>query len=72
MKIETKYNPGDEIYYMKDNQIVNQAIYGISIKVIYSGSNIGYKTITEYDMNSNGVLYEHQIFKTKEALLKSL
>jgi hypothetical protein len=67
MKIETKYNIGDEVVYLSDNKIKEGNIRNFSILVYIDGTiTIQYKT-------SNGVyVYEQDLFSTKEELLKSL
>lgn len=32
MKIETKYDIGDEVYYMYQNQIYHSQVYGIDLQ----------------------------------------
>lgn len=73
MKIETKYNIGDEVWFMHDNKVKSGTIIKIDV-------------VLERDMNSQNVgksvyygLYnfispyiEQRLFPTKEELLKSL
>ena len=73
MKIETKYNIGDEVWFMHDNRVKSAII----IKI---------KAVIEKDMNSSALvqdtwyyLYNYpnpyiecRLFTTKEELLKSL
>lgn len=69
MTIETKYNIGDQVWFMDGLEPVSKEILRIDIEVY----NV--KTIIEYDVMLGDIItgfYEHQIFPTKEELLKSL
>ena len=69
MTIETKYNIGDEVWFMDGLEPTSKEILRIDIEVY----NV--KNIIEYDVMVGGVLtgfYEHEIFPTKEELLKNL
>lgn len=69
MTIETKFNIGDEVWVMDGLEPVSKEILRIDIEVYNA------KTIIEYDVMLGDVLtgfYEHELFLTKEYLLKSL
>ena len=72
MQITTKYNLGQEVWFMKDNEIKHASIYDIpKIQVLYSGRG-GYGTGITYGFNSLGEYPEDRLFPTKEELIKSL
>lgn len=83
MKITTKFNYGDEVYYMKDNKptlgVVTEVILGFTYSG-YTGSwgSRAYPLIERYAFekkknNSDWLYIEADlIFPSKEELLKSL
>lgn len=71
MVIETKYDIGDELFYMKDNKIHHSYVWEIGYKETMIGAGVRVKTII-YNMNTHGDYKEEQLFKTKEELIKSL
>jgi hypothetical protein len=68
MDVKTKFNIGDYVFTVMDNKVWNFTINSIFIRV----SNE--KIIVEYKFVSNERLTrkEHELFTTKEELLKSL
>ena len=65
MTIETKYNIGDEVWFMYRNKIFSGRIVGIFIK----SNGISYKIVSII----KGMWFsESKLFPTKEELLKSL
>lgn len=77
MKIETKYNVGQELWLMKDNKPCSFKIWGIQI--IVSCHDIGNycceqeTSIRYYGYGSSAPsVYEDKAFPTKSALLASL
>lgn len=72
MKIETKYNIGDEVWSIPNGKPVKFTIERIYVKVYKHGYiNISY----EYYDDNEGRMYrlpEYMVFPTKEELLKSL
>lgn len=74
MTIETKYNIGDEVWFMFDNSAKNSRIAKIELTVEEDMCGeavchcIFYQLFGKYDK-----LYpQHDLFSTKEELLKSL
>lgn len=68
MKIETKYNVGDEVWFLFDGKPLNGKIfriteYAIKVKVIFKD---GKKYLFSRDIK------DFKLFPTKEELLKSL
>lgn len=72
MKITTKYNPGEVVWIIRNNKAVESKIYEvIPGKISSTFKNYDRYTLEGYNGNSP-ILYEYEIFKTKEELLKSL
>ena len=81
MKIETKFDIGDRVFYMKNNKVENNIIVNIEIIVGLEEENgmINYDNIKAFikseiyivDMNRD-LFHPSWLFKTKEELLKSL
>jgi hypothetical protein len=67
MKIETKYNIGDEVWFRRGHLVVKGTITDIFLFKNEGKIVIGYG-INDYDH----ALTESQLFPTKEELLKSL
>ena len=70
MTIETKYNIGDEVWFLSYHYPRKARICGMSIYV----TNLGEITIL-YSLNEKDVYWhkrEQDLFPTKEELLKSL
>lgn len=69
MTIETKFNVGDEVYFMKDNRVKRGKVQSIILPTIESSAmpQIKYTLLSETTYE-----YEHLLFKTKEELLQSL
>ncbi len=82
MKIETKFDIGDRVFYMKNNKVVNNIIVDIEIRVGLEEENgmINYDNIKAsikreiyyLDMNRDLKFHPRWLFKTKEELLNSL
>jgi hypothetical protein len=75
MTIETKYNIGDDVWFMNNNIPCQDKIYGIScIKTKSSQSQSycleQYKRLKNCEMRP--FLIESQLFKTKKELIASL
>ena len=67
MKIETKYNIGTRVYFMRDNKIDNSFVDNIKVEVWES------KLCEKYWLNSRTDWYDvSQLFPSKEELIKSL
>lgn len=67
MKIETKFNIGDEVWFRKWHLVVKGCITDIFLFKIEGKIVIGYG-INDYDH----ALTESELYPTKEDLLKSL
>ena len=82
MKIETKFDIGDRVFYMKNNKVEKNIIVNIEIIVGIKVENgmINYDNIKAsikseiyyVDMNRDLKFHPSWLFKTKEELLKSL
>ena len=70
MKIETKYNIGDEVWFMENNRATTGIVVKLDIDVTKSGDWY----IEHYKVESNGLRCHvgQSLFPTKEELLKSL
>jgi hypothetical protein len=69
MTIETKYNIGDEVWFIEENEPKSDVILGIEINV-YKG-----RQFIEYLFANDSYPYglnESELFPTKGELLKSL
>ena len=76
MDIKTKYDLGQSVFYMNNNQVNESVINQIFVEVRH---RIGYKrnfiidmSVSYYLVNSNRLYEERELFLTKEELLKSL
>jgi len=77
MKIETKYNVGDKLYFLKNNEVIIRQIEEISLVVNKNKTTkitCGYRQYPNDIMGSNPIKYVNEIdaFFTKDELLKSL
>ena len=75
MEIKTKYDIGQSVFYMNNNQVNESVINQIFVEVRH---RIGYKrnfiidmSVSYYLVNSNRLYKERELFLTKEELLKS-
>lgn len=73
MTIETKFNIGDEVWFMSrskcaSSQVKGVRIYSIDGKYSYRSSCIE----IDYDLGDYGSYEEFNLFRTKEELLDSL
>lgn len=72
MTIKTKYNIGQEVWFIEDNKVCNKKITAIHLHIYESGSDISYScSPSEFGKLLNSV-NESKLFPTKEELLKSL
>ena len=74
MKIETKYNIGDKVFFINHyKEIAQEKINNIDISVIRAFLAFGNRSTVnvKYFVGSE-VIDEEKCFKTKEELLKSL
>ena len=82
MKIETKFDIGDKVFYMKNNKVEENIITDIQIIVRLKREDgmINYDNIKAFirreiyyvDMNGDLRFHPNWLFKTKEELLNSL
>lgn len=85
MKIETKYNYGDKVWFMEGNKAISNNVTEFSIDCNYSGGSdcvwgsTTFPIAIRYHFKSipsqstrDLTKPEHQLFPTKEELLKSL
>ena len=75
MVIETKYNVGEDVFFMRDNRILHGNITAILIKVASipdSTKKVEYEICT-YGTGIKTVFYsENSLYTTKQELLSSL
>lgn len=70
MKIETKFNIGDTVYFIYNNKIVSEKVYKLYVeKERGSSLSIKYGFEFQYDY---AIINEGNCFVTKEELIKSL
>lgn len=69
MIIETKYNDGDKVWFLCDNEVTEEAISGIFIQVAN-----GQPPNILYDLNHGHIedIPERKLFSSKKELLNSL
>jgi predicted membrane-bound dolichyl-phosphate-mannose-protein mannosyltransferase len=82
MKVETKFDIGDRVFWMKNNKVEENIITDIEIKVGLKEEDgmINYDNIKAFikseiyyvDMNRDLKFHPRWLFKTKEELLNSL
>ncbi len=77
MTIETKYNIGDEVWVIAENEVQHLIIDGIrvdgcSLKVEDSVHPFFSRLTIYYYFDRAGYVAEHKCFPTKEELIKSL
>lgn len=69
MKIETKFNKEDKVYFMHDNKVCEGLITEIDIKINEYGTHIKYGIALYGRAN---IRAEDKCFLSKEELIKSL
>ena len=72
MTIKTKFNVGDEIFYLGDNQVKTTIIISIYTHSWYVEKEDRVFTTIKYDFEDIDKRYEDEIFATKQDLLNSL
>lgn len=75
MTIETKYNIGDEVWFLAQNAVWNCKVDGIYISIredIQEDNRIVYEFCNNNAYGGVFSVYEKALFPTKEELLKSL
>lgn len=67
MVVKTKYDIGDQVWYMSDNKINESDVTGLNICIDKTGHlNI------EYTLHFNEKVAEPFLFRTKDELIESL
>lgn len=73
MKIETKFNAGDEVFYKDEGEIKHNKISYINVAIVDFYRGVKDFVEIEYFVRINGVqvkrLLEDEIFKTKAELI---
>ena len=81
MTIKTKYNIGDEVWFMADNKVYKGIVYGFACEqgchYIKDGEPRCVYTIVDYIVSIDqgghtSKMFDQDLFPTKEELLKSL
>ena len=74
MEITTKANIGDEIFFLADNKVKISTIRHIKIEVTDIITNFGTEDhiVILYHTSDKSIIYEHNVFLTKQELLDSL
>ena len=76
MDIKTKYDLGQSVFYMNNNQVnesvINQILVEVRRRIGYKSNFIIEMSVSYYLVNSNRLYEERELFLTKEELLKSL
>lgn len=72
MKIETKLNPLDKIFFIHERKVIESIVQHIRIEIDEDGVFVLYLCNSESQKNVNIKVEEQHAFKTKAELLKSL
>jgi hypothetical protein len=74
MKIETKYDINQEVWFIEDNKVKNEAILKLSFTKDGSNESVIYyfKEKQKSMVNWERIKKEDEIFATKEELINSL
>lgn len=72
MRINNKFKVGETVFFLLDNRVANGKIAMIKTWTTYKGTSVEYCMGNGYMAGSGLDMYEHQLFKTKEDLLKTL
>lgn len=64
--VDTKYNIGDKVWFIDDNQVMQLDITGFSVQVKEA------ETVVTYTLHYGMTRPEENLFPTKEELLNSL
>lgn len=68
MEIKTKFNVGDEVFYMRDNRVQSGEVRGMEVYIHRSEANV----IVYVSPGDSRGYTEDFLFGSKEELLKSL
>jgi hypothetical protein len=71
MAIETRYNIGDEVWFMNENKVYVSFIEDVRVKRNSKNTKIEYM-VESMQKKDFGLKKEQDLFPTKEELLKSL
>lgn len=72
MTIETKFAPGDEVFFMEDNKVATRTVRRVAIDCDLDAYSIVQK-VTKYYVHGTEFYFEPKdLFATKEELLASL
>lgn len=73
MEIATKFNIGDEVWFMNHNKCESSIVKGMKIASV-NGDYLGYvnHVSIDYSLEEVGIYPECALFPTKEELLNSL
>lgn len=69
MIVKTKYDIGDTVFYMQENKVCSNKVDTIEVHIDKRDKELCY---TKYCGLGKFTLKEHQLFLTKEELIKSL
>ena len=75
MQINTKYNCGDEVFFMGGNKVQRKTIERIEVHSRVVGTpRAGTDTVTniKYHIDGVGLMLESDLYASKEQLLKTL
>jgi hypothetical protein len=67
LKVSTKFDIGDKVWYISDNKVNENDITGVSISV-----DNNELVNVDYTLHFNDKVSENLLFSTKEELIKSL
>ena len=69
MDVSTKYDIGDEVFFMSNNMVARQTVTGVAISIANAGDEA---KITYHLHYGDTRVEENKLFKTKKELLESL
>lgn len=83
MNLETKANPGDLVYYIRDNKVCSAPVRAIQIRVAednFSAVKKGNNNYDPFDPSSVGIIYftchgrirENELYLSKEELAEAI
>lgn len=70
IQIETRYNIGDVVYFLKDDKIKTGTIY--KMDVTFEENRKTLYMFARHDDGDLSILYEEKAFPSKEQLIQSL
>lgn len=70
MKIETKYNIGEDVWFMNEGEPISEKIVRIDVEQYERKQFVQYTVVLGDCLLTT--FYEQEVFPTKEELLKSL